>query len=81
MHPGLAQQARRANARQRGVDKRIEAASNNGGHMPTVLMRKILDAQHARRLLPGDIDRASSAIELGKPVPRDVLARILGEAS
>jgi hypothetical protein len=42
------------------------------------MIRALIDADHARRLLPGDMARATGAIETGKPIPRDVLARING---
>lgn len=38
----------------------------------------IEEAQRAGRLRPGDAARAEAAANLGKPIPRDVLARILG---
>lgn len=40
----------------------------------------IEEAQRAGRLRPGDAARAEAAANLGKPLPRDVLARILGTA-
>ncbi|MBR8225776.1 hypothetical protein [Burkholderia ambifaria] len=80
------------NAQGRADDQRIAAArldtmrrgagkakvdAGPGYHAPTMI-RALIDADHARRLLPGDMARATGAIETGKPIPRDVLARING---
>jgi len=47
---------------------------------PAKMIRALIDADHARRLRDGDMDRASRAIELGVAIPPDVLARINGGA-
>ncbi|WP_186194548.1 MULTISPECIES: hypothetical protein [Burkholderia] len=82
------------NAQGRADDQRIAAArldtmrSGAGkgkldagpGYDAPTMIRALIDADHARRLLPGDMDRATNAIETGKQIPRDVLKRINGGA-
>ncbi|UVS96355.1 hypothetical protein EFP19_11745 [Burkholderia glumae] len=92
-HPGDVLAAHQA-VQGRVDDKRIAAArldtlrrgAGNAkgdagpGYDAPKMVRAILDADHARRLLPGDLDRATRAVETGKPIPRDVLVRINGGA-
>jgi hypothetical protein len=71
-------------------DERIAAAALDGAGKrrpsrakpmtPAGLNKRIAEAQDASRLRPGDLARAEAAMNLDKPVPRDVLARILGGA-
>ncbi|CAB5280138.1 hypothetical protein IST455A_01003 [Burkholderia multivorans] len=50
------------------------------GYDPAKMIRALIDADHRRALLDGDMARATRAIETGKPIPRDVLKRINGGA-
>jgi hypothetical protein len=47
---------------------------------PAQSIRKLIDADHRRALLPGDMGRASRAIEMGLQIPADVMRRINGGA-
>jgi len=61
----------RAESRGR-IDDHIQAVAMQGS------IRRLLDADHARRLRPGDIKRATAAIESGKSIPLDIVERIEG---
>lgn len=43
------------------------------------LDKRIAEAQRAGRLRAGDLARAEAAMNLGKEVPADVMARIVGK--
>lgn len=60
-------------------DERIAAAALDGAivSMPRAKLDKLIEAaQRAGRLRPGDAARAEAAVNLNKPIPRDVLARL-----
>ncbi|MDN3365889.1 hypothetical protein QQO24_01720 [Ralstonia pseudosolanacearum] len=69
-------------AQHRADDERIAAAALEGAgvSMSRAKLDKLIEA--ARRdghLRPGDMARAEAAMNLGKPVPADVLSRIRGK--
>ncbi|MCO1381806.1 hypothetical protein [Burkholderia multivorans] len=70
-------------AEHRAADERIALAALDGAGVSmsrVELDKRIAEAQRAGRLRAGDLARAEAAMNLGKPVPADVLARILGNA-
>ncbi|KWA45801.1 hypothetical protein WL27_05325 [Burkholderia multivorans] len=63
------------------ADEKIAAAALDGAGVSmsrAELDKRIAEAQRAGRLRAGDLARAEAAMNLGKEVPADVMARILG---
>lgn len=64
------------------ADEKIAAAALDGAGVSmsrTELDKRIAEAQRAGRLRAGDLARAEAAMNLGKEVPADVMARIVGK--
>ncbi|CAB3753007.1 hypothetical protein LMG29739_01641 [Paraburkholderia solisilvae] len=49
-------------------------------YAPVISIRELIDADHRRALRPGDMQRASRAMEMELPVPADIVARVKGTA-
>lgn len=50
-------------------------------YAPVISIRELIDADHRRALQPGDMQRASRAMEMELPVPADIVARVKGAAA